>query len=51
MAQRILRKRQRLRYRTAAGPDRSEIGPLPRKSSDYIQGFYHKLNLAWAPPR
>ena len=101
MAQRILRKHQRLQSRTAAGPDCSEIGPylgslratsrgvtinsalpghlrgkaispkaprpqtwttaepdrrragplgdrsLPRKSSGYIQGFYHKLSLAW----
>jgi len=37
---------------TTAEPDRRRAGPLgdrslPRKSSGYIQGFYHKLSLAW----
>ena len=39
MAQRILRKRQRLRCRTAAGPDRSEIGPYLGSLRATSRGF------------
>jgi hypothetical protein len=53
---RFLRKRQCKGSRTAAETDHSKDGPLgdrslPRKSSGYIQGSYHKLSLAQVPPR
>ena len=39
MAQRILRKHQRLRCQTAAGPDRSEIGPYLGSLRATSRGF------------